>query len=82
METENSSILYDCQIRFEGNAYLDAKRMPVESYSALTKLSADKLFDGIVVGIKIDETMNGGPTRYIYKNNQWSLLDTTSEIIE
>lgn len=80
-EQENNTILYNKQIKFDGNAYLDPKRMPIESYSALFKFPLDEIFDGMVVGVKRDETLSSNSSRYIYKNNQWSLLDTTSEII-
>lgn len=80
MATEK--LLYDKQIKFEGNAYLDPKHMPVESFSALLNLPSNKLFEGMEVIVLCDETMQGETTRYTYHNNMWVPSCLTSEILD
>lgn len=79
---QDNSILYDKQLQFEGNAYLDPKHMPVKTYAELMSLSQSQIFEGMEVTVISDETLNGDSTKYTRKNNKWQLINQTCEIFE
>lgn len=78
----NNRLTYDKQIEYEGNSYLDPKHMPMDSFSALTQISLDSVFDGIEMTIISDENWSGNTTSYAYKNNAWNLNNATVEIYD
>ena len=79
---QDNTLSHKKQIEYNGNAYLDVKRMPVESYSALADLSLSEIFEGMKVTVLSDETMGGDLTHYIYLNGEWVLSETTVELLE
>lgn len=78
---QENTLKYNSQIEYNGNAYIDEKSMPVESYSNLSNFSRSGIFDDMMVTVISDETMHGDLTHYIFKDEKWEIADLTSEIL-
>lgn len=72
-----NALKYDKQLRFTGNAYLDANIQPRQTKAELLKIPYTTRFDGMEVVVLKDETMNNQTVRYMCMNGVWKPKNIT-----